>query len=50
MNNQTRIFLREIQGKLKSPITGNKEFASESAVVDYAVKTLYETLKKHKQL
>jgi|APGre2960657373_1045057.scaffolds.fasta_scaffold471405_1 hypothetical protein len=48
MNNNTRTWIREIQTKLKSPITKEPEFTNESAVIDYAVKTLYELLKKQR--
>ena len=46
MNNSTRTYLREIQNKLRSSITGEKEFTNESAVIDYAVKALYDLFKK----
>jgi len=45
MNQITRTFIREIQTKRKNPITKEREFANESAVIDYAVKTLYDLLK-----
>ena len=48
MNSKTRIQLREIQSKLKSPITGQNEFGNENAVMEYAVKLLYEDLKKQR--
>ena len=48
MNSSTRTLLREIQTKLKSPITKEREFANESGVIDYAVKTLYDLLKKQR--
>lgn len=50
MNNSTRILIREIQTKHKNPITKEREFASESAVIEYAVKTLYDLLKKQRLL
>lgn len=50
MNSSTRTLIREIQTKLKSPITKEREFADASAVIDYAVKTLYELLKKQRLL
>ena len=46
MNAQTRNQIQEIQRKLKSPITGQKEFINDDAVVAYAIKNLYESLKK----
>ena len=48
MNSSTRTLLREIQAKLKSPITKEREFENESGVIDYAVKTLYDLLKKQR--
>jgi hypothetical protein len=48
MNNNTRTLIREIQTKLKNPITRDREFSNESAVIDYAVKTLYDILKKQR--
>jgi hypothetical protein len=48
MNSSTRTLIREIQNKLKSPITRDREFINESAVIDYAVKTLYDILKKQR--
>jgi len=48
MNSNTRTLIREIQTKLKSPITKAREFSNESAVIDYAVKNLYDLLKKQR--
>jgi hypothetical protein len=48
MNNNTRTLIREIQTKLKSPITRDSEFSNESAVIEYAVKNLYDLLKKQR--
>jgi hypothetical protein len=48
MNGQTRTQIQEIQRKLKSPITGQKEFINDNAVIEYAIKNLYETLKKQR--
>jgi len=48
MNNNTRTLIREIQTKLKSPITRDREFSNESAVIDYAVKKLYDLHKKQR--
>ena len=50
MNSNTKTLIREIQTKLKSPITKEREFANEPAVIDYAVKTLYDLLKKQRLL
>ena len=47
---KTRSLIREIKTKLKSNITGIFEFSSEDAVIDHAVKILYEKLKKDKHL
>jgi hypothetical protein len=48
MNNNTRTLIREIQTKLKSPITRDREFSNDSAVIEYAVKNLYDLLKKQR--
>jgi hypothetical protein len=48
MNAQTRNQIQEIQRKLKSPITGQKDFINDDAVVAYAIKNLYESLKKQR--
>jgi hypothetical protein len=48
MNTNTRTLIREIQTKLKSPITRDREFSNESAVIEYAVKNLYDLLKKQR--
>jgi hypothetical protein len=48
MNNNTRTLIREIQTKLKSPITRDREFSNDSAVIDYAVTNLYDLLKKQR--
>ena len=48
MNSNTRTLIREIQNKLKSPITKEREFSNESAVIDYAIKTVYDLLKKQR--
>lgn len=50
MNSSTRTLIREIQTKRKNPITKEREFASETAVIEYAVKTLYDLLKKKRLL
>ena len=48
MTSKTRILIREIQNKVKSTITGQKEFPNDDAVIDYAIKTIYEQMKKQK--
>ena len=48
MNSKTRTQLRDIQTKLKSPITGQQEFVNENAVIEYAVQLLYDDLKKQR--
>lgn len=50
MNSTTRNLIREIQNKLKSPITKERQFSNESALIEYAVKTLYDLLKKQRLL
>ena len=50
MNNTTRTQIREIQTKIKSPITKEREFANEAAVIEYAIKSLYDLLKKQRLL
>ena len=47
---KTRSLIREIKTKLKSKITGMFEFSSDDAVIDHAIKILYEKLKKEKFL
>jgi len=46
MNSKTRALIKEIQNRIKSPFTGQKEFANDDSVIDYAIKSLYEDLKK----
>jgi len=50
MTSKTRILMREIQNKVKSTITGQKEFPNDDAVIDYAIKTIYDLMKKQKVL
>ena len=50
MNSKTRSLIQELKNKVKSPITGTKEFPNDDAVIDLAVKRLYETLKQQKVL
>ena len=47
---KTRSHIREIQTKLKSKVTGILEFQNSDAVIDYAVKSFYDKLKKDKFL
>ncbi len=48
MNGTTKTLIREIQTKLKNPITKEREFSNESAVIDYAIRTVYDLLKKQR--
>ncbi len=50
MNNKTKQLIRDIQTKTISPITGLREFANEEAVIDYAIKTIYDLMKKQRLL
>ena len=50
MNSKTRSLLLEIKSKVKSPITGSSEFPNDDAVLDLAVRRLYESLKQQKLL
>ena len=50
MNQKTRSLIQELKSKVKSPITGTNEFPNDDAVIDLAVKRLYETLKQQKIL
>jgi hypothetical protein len=50
MNQKTRSLIQELKSKVKSPITGTYEFPNDDAVIDLAVKRLYETLKQQKIL
>ena len=50
MNNKTKTLIRDIQNKIRNPITKEKEFANEEAVIDYAVKTIYDLMKKQRLL
>ena len=50
MNSKTRTLIRDIQGKIRNPITKVKEFPNEEAVIDYAIKTIYELMKKQRLL
>ena len=48
MNGKTRAHIQEILRKLKSPITGQREFINENAVIEYAIKHFYDSLKKQR--
>jgi hypothetical protein len=48
MNAKTRSILQEIRRKVKNPITGIFEFHDEEAVIEYAIKTYYDLLKKQR--
>jgi len=50
MNHKTRTLIQDLKSKVKSPITGTNEFANDDAVIDLAVKRLYESLKQQKIL
>ena len=50
MNSKTRTLIRDIQYKIKNPITKEKEFANDDAVIDYAIKTIYDLMKKQRLL
>jgi hypothetical protein len=50
MNNKTKTLIRDIQNKIRNPITKEKEFANEEAVIDYAIKTIYDLMKKQRLL
>jgi hypothetical protein len=50
MTSKTRNLIREIQAKVKSSVTGQKEFANDDAVIDYAIATVYDQLKKQRLL
>ena len=48
MNHQTRTQIQEIKRKLISPITHQQEFTNDADVIAYAIKNLFETLKKQR--
>ena len=50
MNSKTRTLIRDIQIKIRNPITKEKEFPNEDAVIDYAIKTIYDLFKKQRIL
>ena len=50
MTSNTKKLIKEIQTKVKSPVTGRNEFANEDAVIDHAIKTTYELMKKQRLL
>ena len=50
MNTKTRSLIRDIQNKIRNPITKAREFANEEAVIEYAIKTIYDLMKKQKLL
>ena len=41
----TRSMIRQIRSKYKDPITKKPSFATDDAVIEYAVEKLYEDLK-----
>ena len=50
MTSNTKKLIKEIQTKIKSPVTGRNEFANEDAVIDHAIKTTYDLMKKQRLL
>ena len=46
MNHKTKQTIQEIKNKTKSKVTGMSEFASDDAVIEFAVNTLIQDLKK----
>jgi hypothetical protein len=50
MNNKTRSLIWDIQSKVKNPITKEKEFPNEDAVIVYAIKIIYDLMKKQRLL
>ncbi len=50
MNSKTRSLIQEIKRKVKSPIRGTSEFASDDAVIDLAIQQFYDHLKQKKVL
>lgn len=50
MNSKTRTLIHVIQGKIRNPITKEKEFPNEDAVIDYPIKTIYDLMKKQRLL
>lgn len=50
MNSNTRKLIKDIQTKIKSPVTGRNEFTNEDAVIDHAIKTIYDLMKKQRLL
>ena len=46
MTHTTRTLIRQIQYKLKNQVTAQREFTNENAVIDFAVKQLYDDLKR----
>lgn len=50
MNSNTKKLIKEIQSKIKSPVTGRNEFANDDAVIDHAIKTIHDLMKKQRLL
>lgn len=48
INSTTKNMIRDIQSKLKTPVTGQKEFATEDAVIEYAIRNFHTELKKQR--
>ena len=45
LSSSTRQIIRQIRSKYKDPITKKPSFATDDAVIEYAVEKLYEDLK-----
>jgi len=48
MHSKTRSLIRDIRTKVKSPITGTSQFASDDAVIALAILRFYESLKQQR--
>jgi hypothetical protein len=48
LKTQTKQQINEIRKKVKSSITGQQEFPSDDAVIEYAIQQLYNQLKKQR--
>ena len=46
MNYKTRLLLKEILSKVKSPATGSKEFKDETEVIEHAIQVFHTQLKQ----
>jgi len=50
LSSKTKQQITTIKNKVKSSITGTPEFRSDDAVIEYAIETLFNQLKKSKVL